>query len=262
MAHRNRVRRHRPDRRPGPPRPAGDLAPRPLVHRGAPALGPRRDVRGRPEPSTHRQRSTGDGHAAEPGHQPAPPGRRHQHRQSPTASRPGHQVPDHTAADQLKCRTRTAPRTLPTPCVERGGLFTGIRGRQIAGRFCLITTSPFPRTTECEGLVATLEDALRLHRHTPCTLRGLDRYLHQRTGGMIESLSHLIRGAALEAIMDGTAKIPRQLLDTIDHRPGTRRTEQLAFLCASNSDVDLEFWLTFRSTRRTLVVGPHLAPTP
>src|SRR5664280_2884392 len=50
MAHRNRVRRHRPDRRPGPPRPAGDLAPRPLVHRGAPALGPRRDVRGRPEP--------------------------------------------------------------------------------------------------------------------------------------------------------------------------------------------------------------------
>jgi len=51
--------------------------------------------------------------------------------------------------------------------VERGGLFTGIRGRQIAGRFCLITTSPFPRTTEWEGLIATLEDALRLHRHTP-----------------------------------------------------------------------------------------------
>src|SRR5664279_931869 len=118
MAHRNRVRRHRPDRRPGPPRPAGDLAPRPLVHRGAPALGKRRDVRGRPEPSTHRQRSTGDGHAAEPRHQPAPPGRRHQHRQSPTASRTGHQVPDHTAADQLKCRTRTAPRTLPTPWLQ------------------------------------------------------------------------------------------------------------------------------------------------
>src|SRR5664280_1941830 len=117
MAHRNRVRRHRPDRRPRPPRPSGDLAPRPLVHRGASALGKRRDVRGRPEPSTHRQRSTRDGHAAEPGHQPAPPGRRHQHRQSPTASRPGHQVPDHTAADQLKCRTRTAPRTLPTPWV-------------------------------------------------------------------------------------------------------------------------------------------------
>ena len=100
--------------------------------------------------------------------------------------------------------------------VERGGLFTGIRGRQIAGRFCLITTSPFPRTTEWEGLIATLEDALRLHRHTPGTLSALDRYLHQRTGGMIGSLSHLIRGAALEAIMDGTEKITRQLLDTVD----------------------------------------------
>ena len=32
------------------------------------------------------------------------------------ASRTGHQVPDHTAADQLKCRRHTAPRTLPTPC--------------------------------------------------------------------------------------------------------------------------------------------------
>src|SRR5664280_208811 len=118
MAHRNRVRRHRPHRRPSPPRPAGDLAPRPLVHRGASALGKRRDVRGRPEPSTHRQRSTGDGHSAEPRHQPAPPGRRHQHRQSPTSSRTGHQVPDHTAADQLKCRRHTAPRTLPTPCPQ------------------------------------------------------------------------------------------------------------------------------------------------
>ena len=47
-------------------------------------------------------------------------------------------------------------------------------------------------------------------------MSALDRYLHQRTGGMIGSLSHLIRGAALEAIMDGTEKITRQLLDTVD----------------------------------------------
>jgi hypothetical protein len=33
---------------------------------------------------------------------------------------------------------------------------------------------------------------------------------------MIGSLSHRIRGAALEAIMDGTENITRQLLDTID----------------------------------------------
>ncbi|HZM68052.1 MAG TPA: hypothetical protein VFC16_17320 [Nakamurella sp.] len=55
-----------------------------------------------------------------------------------------------------------------------------------------------------------------IDRHTPGTLSALDRYLHQRTGGMIGSLSHLIRGAALEAIMDGTEKITRQLLDTVD----------------------------------------------
>ncbi len=100
--------------------------------------------------------------------------------------------------------------------VERGGLFTGTRGRQIAGRFSLTPTSPFPRTGEWEGLVATLEHALRLHRHTPGTLTALKGYLHQRTGGMIGSLSHLIRGAALDAILDGTEKITRQLLDTVD----------------------------------------------
>ena len=48
---------------------------------------------------------------------------------------------------------------------------------------------------------------------------GLDRYLHQRTGGMIGSLSHLIRGAAIEAIQSGSEQITRKLLDTIgiDH---------------------------------------------
>lgn len=100
--------------------------------------------------------------------------------------------------------------------VERGGLFTGTRGRQIAGRFSLIPTSAFPRTGEWEGLVATLEHALRLHRHIPGTLTALEGYLHQRAGGMIGSLSHLIRGAALDAILDGTETITRQLLDTVD----------------------------------------------
>ncbi len=103
--------------------------------------------------------------------------------------------------------------------VEREGLFAGTRGRQIAGRFSLITTNPFPRGPEWEGLVATLEQALRLRRHTPGTLLGAERYLHQRTAGMIGSLSHLVRGAALEAILGATEKITTRLLDTIalDH---------------------------------------------
>src|SRR5207247_1251520 len=80
--------------------------------------------------------------------------------------------------------------------LERQGLFAGIRGSQIAGRFTLIPTLPFPLAGEWRGLVATIEDALRLRRHQAGTLAGLDRYLHQRTGGMIGSLSHLIRGAS------------------------------------------------------------------
>ena len=100
--------------------------------------------------------------------------------------------------------------------VEREGLFTGTRGQQIAGRFTLIPAAPFPYAVEWQGLIATLEEALRLHQHTVGTLTGLDRYLHQRTGGMIGSLSHLIRGAAIEAILGGSEKITRKLLDSVD----------------------------------------------
>lgn len=103
--------------------------------------------------------------------------------------------------------------------VEREGLFSGTRGRQIAGRFTLIATAGFPYAEEWQALVATIEGSLRLRQHTAGTLRSLDRYLHQRTNGMIGSLSHLIRGAALEAIADGTEQITKPLLDRIplDH---------------------------------------------
>ncbi len=100
--------------------------------------------------------------------------------------------------------------------VEREGLFSGTRGQQIAGRFTMIPAAPFPYAAEWQGLIATLEDALRLHQHPPGALTGMDRYLHQRAGGMIGSLSHLIRGAAVEAILDGSEKITRRLLDGID----------------------------------------------
>ena len=54
--------------------------------------------------------------------------------------------------------------------VERSGLFTGVRGRQIAGRCVLVNTGPFPYQQEWSALVATLEGALRLHHHRPGTL--------------------------------------------------------------------------------------------
>ena len=63
---------------------------------------------------------------------------------------------------------------------------------------------------------AALEDSLRLHRHQPGTLTGLDRYLHQRSHGMIGSLLWLIRSAAISAVLDGTEKITRKSLDAVE----------------------------------------------
>lgn len=121
-------------------------------------------------------------------------------------------------SDQLKYFSERIPATF---CysginVRREGLFAGTRGQQIAGRFSLIPTLRFPLDEEWTAVVATLENALRLHHHTPGTLVDLDRYLHDRTKGMIGSLSHLIRGAAIEAILDGSEKITKQTLDQID----------------------------------------------
>lgn len=80
-------------------------------------------------------------------------------------------------------------------------------------------TGPFPLTEEWESLVATLENGLRLHNHEPGTLTAQAEYLHHRTGGSISSLSHLIREAAILAILNGTERIDRTLLDEIqiDH---------------------------------------------
>lgn len=99
--------------------------------------------------------------------------------------------------------------------IENSTLLSGTRGAQIAGRFTLIPTHPFPYGSEWKGLVAALEQTLLLRQHTPGTLTKLDRYLHDRTGGMIGSLSHQIRGAAIDAILTGTEKITRDSLAAI-----------------------------------------------
>jgi len=124
-------------------------------------------------------------------------------------------------SDHLKYFTEHLPATFVYAGinVERSGLFTGVRGKQIAGRCVLINTGPFPYQHEWSGLIAAMEAALRLHRHQAGTLPKLGKYLHQRTGGMIGSLSHLVRAAALTAILDGAEQITRDLLETIpvDH---------------------------------------------
>ncbi len=126
------------------------------------------------------------------------------------------------ASDQLKYLAERIPATFiyAGVNVEGSGLFAGTRGQQIAGRFGVVTCQSFPYGTmpqrqQWQALIATLEQSLRLHRHAPGQLLRLDAYLHERTGGMIGSLSHLIRGAAVDAILDGTEKITRDTLERI-----------------------------------------------
>ncbi|MGW7789495.1 hypothetical protein [Streptomyces tricolor] len=99
--------------------------------------------------------------------------------------------------------------------MQHSTLLSGTRGAQNAGRFTLIPSHPFPCNNEWKGLVKTLESTLLLHRHEPETLAKLDRFLHDQTGGIIGALSHLIRGAAIDAILDGSEKITKRGLQAI-----------------------------------------------
>jgi len=121
-------------------------------------------------------------------------------------------------SDTLKYFSERIPATFVYAgiSVERAGLLSGTRGEQIAGRFAMVRTSPFPAGEQWSGLVAALEHSLRLHRHAPGTLTSLDRYLHQRTAGTIGSLFRLIRSAAIQAILDGSERVTRQTLESID----------------------------------------------
>jgi hypothetical protein len=93
---------------------------------------------------------------------------------------------------------------------------SGARGEQIAGRFSMVRTGPFSQGPQWTALIAALEDSLRLHRHRPGTLTKLERYLHQRTHGMIGSMLWLIRSAAINAVLEGTEQITRKSLDVVD----------------------------------------------
>jgi hypothetical protein len=103
--------------------------------------------------------------------------------------------------------------------VEREGLFTGVRGKQIAARCVMQYTGNYPYQDEWRAMIATIDDALRLHHHQPGSLLRQAKYLHKRTGGSISSLSHLVRAAAISAIGDGSQAITRELLDSVsvDH---------------------------------------------
>src|SRR6185437_2444001 len=91
------------------------------------------------------------------------------------------------ASDTLKYFSERIPATfvLAGISIERAGLLSGTRGEQIAGRYSMTRTGPFPRGGQWATLVSAVEGSLRLHRHQPGSLTDLAGYLHERTRGMI-----------------------------------------------------------------------------
>jgi len=125
-------------------------------------------------------------------------------------------------SDQLKYFSEQIPATFVYAGVEveHAGLFTGPRGRQIASRFAVLATRPFSYGSKAErdhwrSLVLTFEQVLPLRAHQPGTLGRHSEFLYRRTSGMLGSLSHVIRGAAVDAILDGQEKITRAHLEAI-----------------------------------------------
>ncbi|CAM5285886.1 ATP-binding protein [Streptomyces cyaneofuscatus] len=129
------------------------------------------------------------------------------------------------ASDTLKYFSERIPATFAYAGIdiEGSGLLSGTRGDQIAARFTSVATHPFPYNKEWKGLVAQMEANLLLHHHTRGTLTRLDRFLHTRTGGMIGTLSHQLRGAAVDAILTGAEKITKSGLLAVDLDIASRR---------------------------------------
>lgn len=126
------------------------------------------------------------------------------------------------ASDQLKYLFEQIQATFVYAGVNvtENGLFSGLRGRQLAGRFITLNTGAFDHDTaqqreDWERVVVTMEGTLRLHRHVSGTLLKHESYLHRRTGGMIGSLDQLIYEAANDAIVDGTEKITQRHLKAV-----------------------------------------------
>ncbi|MFF9077212.1 TniB family NTP-binding protein [Streptomyces sp. NPDC014735] len=126
-------------------------------------------------------------------------------------------------SDQIKHLGERIPATFVYAGVNvhDSPLLIGPRGQQLAGRFKLLRNDPLPYGTVAqrdvwEELVRDLEGALRLRNHRPGSLARQAAYLHRRTAGVIGSLSHLLREAAVTAIMDGTETITKSLLEDLE----------------------------------------------
>jgi hypothetical protein len=124
-------------------------------------------------------------------------------------------------------RTRSTPpwsRSAATPR-SRSAVTTASNSCPPTGGWSTTTTRPFPHNSEWWGLIAIMEDTLSLRRHKPTSLARLNRYLHDRTGGMIGALSHRVRGAAMDAILGGSEGITEAGLEAVPLDVATQAPE-------------------------------------
>ncbi len=137
------------------------------------------------------------------------------------------------ASDHLKYLAENVAATFVYAGIDvtGNGMFTGVRGRQLAGRFVPILTKPFAYSTiedrnRWRQLVDGFEQMLRLREQEPGALTRLSPHLYAQTAGSISALSMMIRSAAITAILDGTEHITQADLDAIplDHAAATART--------------------------------------
>ncbi|MFF3467580.1 AAA family ATPase [Streptomyces sp. NPDC002619] len=134
-----------------------------------------------------------------------------------TRTRPGADT-----SDQVKTLAERVPATfvLAGVDVERSPLLTGPRSAQLAARCKVLRTPPLLNGTSEQkkawrALLQGMEGALRLARHRPGTLVRHADYIHLLTGGVMASLSLLVREAAIRSIVDGSYAVTKKLLSQV-----------------------------------------------
>ncbi|MDN5763831.1 MAG: hypothetical protein L0H41_16130, partial [Microlunatus sp.] len=98
-------------------------------------------------------------------------------------------------SDHLKYFTEHLPATFVYAGinVERSGLFTGVRGKQIAGRCVLVNSGPFPDQGEWSALVATFESGTI---HLPGFGQPMTIELLHREQEWVEGAGHVDAGGS------------------------------------------------------------------
>ncbi|ALV30701.1 ATP-binding protein [Streptomyces sp. CdTB01] len=134
-----------------------------------------------------------------------------------TRTRPGADT-----SDQVKTLAERVPATfvLAGVDVEHSPLLAGPRGAQLAARCKILRTPPLLNGTpaqkaEWRELLQAMDGALRLARHRPGTLVRHADYIHLLTGGVMSSLSLLVREAAIRSIVDESHAVTKKLLSQV-----------------------------------------------